>query len=362
MKILHVVENLNRGGLERVVLNLIECQIREGHDCKVICIFEEGFLVEEARNYGAEVVALKKIRGLNYRLILRFREQIIEFCPNVIHTHNPIPNYYTALSCIGLNIPLINTRHGMGRGSYSWKGEFLYRLSLLKTAKCVAVCEAAFKSFIKSGIFPKNRSLVITNGIKTEIFYKSNNNRSDLLLNHKCKSNAVILGAVGRLNHVKDYLTMLEAIKIIFQKMQHVYLFIVGDGMQRSLLEKFICENGLDKNVVLLGDQDNVPYYLSAFDIFIMSSKTEGYSMALLEAAASSLPSVVTDVGGNKEIVQDERTGYLVPPNNAEALASRILELISNGKIDEMGSASKSWVDQNGDINIMAKAYHKCYM
>lgn len=361
MKILHVVENLNRGGLERVVLNLVEYQLSIGDVCKIVCVYEEGILVDEARSFGIEVVALHKKNGFDIRLISDFRTVINKFKPDVVHSHNPIPNYYSALALLGKKTPLINTRHGMGVDPYSWKRETLYRLSLFRTQKCIAVCDAAMNSFKERNIFPSTKSLVITNGIKTEKFYSSSENQLSFRSQFKIETSAIVLGTVGRLNHAKDYMTMLNAYNNVTKKVDNVYLVIIGGGELMPELEQFVIEHGLKGKVLLLGDQDDVPYYLSVFDVFVMSSKTEGYSMALLEAGAAGLPYVVTDVGGNCEIVQDAVTGYLTEAGKPEDLAAKIVELIDEDNIEKFGMASKEWAELNGSVASMGDAYRLCY-
>jgi glycosyltransferase involved in cell wall biosynthesis len=115
--------------------------------------------------------------------------------------------------------------------------------------------------------------------------------------------------------------------------------------------------------VHLLGDRGDVADLLRGFDLFVLSSRSEGYSIALLEACASALPIVATDVGGNAEIVQAERTGLLVRAGDPVALAAALRELLADRpRAREMGQAGLEWVRREGSLAAMAARYEHLYL
>jgi glycosyltransferase involved in cell wall biosynthesis len=169
MKILHVVENLNRGGLERVVIDLARLQAQHGHDIHVICIMDKGLLAPELENVNIEVVPLNKqnIGGLS--ALTKLRQKLKEIVPDVIHTHNPLANYFVALASIGISrINMVNTRHGMGQYWKSRKGKALFLFSQLRTRYVVAVCDLAREKFIESGQVIAAKAITLKNGINID--------------------------------------------------------------------------------------------------------------------------------------------------------------------------------------------------
>ena len=130
MKILHVVENLNLGGLETVLVNLVTHQVSHNDKCLVVCLFSEGVLAERLINIGVDVIALHKKNGMDFQVLGRIRQLVTRFVPDVIHTHNAICNHYVVMATLFLGHKIINTRHGMGEIHRNVKGELLYKLSI----------------------------------------------------------------------------------------------------------------------------------------------------------------------------------------------------------------------------------------
>jgi glycosyltransferase involved in cell wall biosynthesis len=137
---------------------------------------------------------------------------------------------------------------------------------------------------------------------------------------------------------------------------------LVGDGALRGELESHATALGLAGRVHFLGDRGDVPELLQGMEVFALSSLTEGYSIALLEACACALPIVATKVGGNGEIVRDGINGLLVAPSDVEALASAMLSLLRDApRCAAFGAAGRTWVLQEGSFRTMAQRYDDVY-
>jgi glycosyltransferase involved in cell wall biosynthesis len=127
-------------------------------------------------------------------------------------------------------------------------------------------------------------------------------------------------------------------------------------------LQKQVDQSGIADRIFLLGDRSDVRELLRGFDLFAMSSLTEGYSIALLEACAAGLPIVATDVGGNAEIVRDGINGMLVPARSEDALAEALIQLLNDPqRMAGMGKASRAWVLDEGSFTTMAARYDAVY-
>lgn len=363
MKITHVVENLERGGLERVVVDLATMQHQAGHDCKVVCLFGAGALAPELRRQGIPVHACGKGAGMDVRALLRLRSLLRTRRDGVVHTHNATVHYHAALALFGLApCRLLNTRHGMGAEDRSSRRERLYRLSMPLTDGVAAVCEAARDRFQSYGLRPPGGIEVVRNGIRVERFKPSSPAlREQLVAELGFARGTRLIGTVGRLNVVKDQANLIQALARL-QEQGDVALVLVGDGPLRSELERCAREAGVATRVRFLGDRDDVHRLLPGLDLFALPSRSEGYSIALLEAAASALPIVATDVGGNAEIVRHGVTGELAPPGDTEALASALSRVLADeAAAERMRIAARDWALREASLQSMARRYMDFY-
>jgi len=364
MNITHVVENLNRGGLERMVLELIKLQQQQGHNCQVVCVFERGSLAHELDERQVSVVVGGKRRGLDLRALARIRRAVRMQRTDVLHTHNAVAHYQGVLATLWLGIGrTITTRHGMGENSRSRRREWLFRRALIHTQTVVTVCEAALRAAIRRGIVPAEKAAVIPNGIRLEDFQiTSSSAREQLGKTLGLVEGARIIGTVGRLNWAKDQAGLIRAFRKVCERVPDAVLVQVGDGELRAELQQCAIAEGVADHVRFLGDRSDVHELLQGFDIFALSSLSEGYSMALLEACAVALPIVATDVGGNGEIVHDGVTGLLVPPRDPAAMADALIALLEQPiRARALGDAARRWVEVEGSLESMAARYAVLY-
>lgn len=364
MNITHFVENLNRGGLERMVLELVKIQHGQGHRCQVVCLFEPGTQAHELDALGVPVSACGKRQGLDWQALGRARQLLRAHATEVLHTHNAVAHYQAVLAGCGLGMRhVINTRHGMGGNSRSGRREWLYRRALARTDVVVTVCEAAHHDAVARGIVPQRKVRVVPNGIHVESFRRASGDmRQRLRQTLGVSAQTRLLGSVGRLNWAKDQVGLIRAFRQVHDQQPDSALLLIGEGELRMKLQQCALAEGVASSVHFLGDRNDVHELLQGLDLFVLSSLSEGYSMALLEACAVALPIVATDVGGNREIVRDGSTGRLVPPSDPAALAAAMLALLQNPQqAATLGDAARTWVEQHGSLEAMAARYAGFY-
>jgi glycosyltransferase involved in cell wall biosynthesis len=364
VNITHFVENLNRGGLERMVLDLIRLQQGQGHRCQVVCLYEAGALAHELADAGIPLHACGKRRGLDLRALMRARRALREHATDVLHTHNAVAHYQAVLASRGLRLRrVINTRHGMGGNRRAARREWLYRRALGCTDTVVAVCEAARADAVARGIVPVAKARVVPNGIRVESFQPA----SMAMHARLCQALGLsattqVVGTVGRLNWTKDQDTLIRAFARVHAALPDTALVLIGDGELRVALEQRARDAGVAASVHFLGDRNDVCELLQGLDVFALSSVSEGYSMALLEACAVALPIVATDVGGNREIVQEGRTGRLLAAGDPAVLAELLLALLrAPVEARALGQAARAWVQDCGSLEAMAARYGALY-
>jgi len=364
MEVIHFVENLERGGLERTVIDLVAAQRDAGHACRVICLFEPGQLAEELVAQGVEVTACHKRQGLDWAAVRRARALLRRHPGAVLHTHNATAHYHAVLAAWGLPLArVINTRHSMGAANPASRKEWLYRRSMRLTDYVAGVCEAARQCFEDQGVRPRQGLLAVPNGIRLERFQPADAGaRAALAAELGWPADSRIIGTVGRLQPVKNQQVLLRAFAQLRATLPQAVLAVVGDGSLREPLERLAGELALGDAVRFLGDRGDVPRLLAGMEVFTLPSASEGYSIALLEASAAALPIVATDVGGNREIVHDGHTGRLVPAGDSAALAGALRALLAApAEAARMGRAGRDWVLAEGSFRTMALRYERLY-
>jgi glycosyltransferase involved in cell wall biosynthesis len=366
MKIVHVLSTLELGGMETMALALASFQQSQGHEVSVVAVYGKDELFATAQKMGLKPATLMKRPGKDFfTSIKKLRALFAERTPDVVHTHNLVTHYLSAAACfVNGNSLLLNTRHDMGQHlKRSARGDWLYRLAMRRSAFGVAVCEAARKAFVERSIIPHQKSRTIVNGIDLSSFSRRNDiSRQKLLSSLGIEGNPVVFGNVGRVNPVKDHETMLLAFAKQVSAGLNAVLVIAGDGANLNNVRNLISANNLENKVFLLGRRSDVAELLQSFDVFLQSSITEGYSLALVEAASSALPILATDVGGNSEIIQNGLNGYLVPSKDISAYSSAIKQLAESENIRHtLGANALRWSFDNGSISVMYERYLRLY-
>jgi sugar transferase (PEP-CTERM/EpsH1 system associated) len=207
----------------------------------------------------------------------------------------------------------------------------------------------------------QKRVVTIYNGVDTETFCPPIDKKK-MKQSLGMDPNTFIIGTVGRLDRVKNYQMLLRAMLSLKGFDFPCKLLFIGEGPERAGLEEFTGKNRL-ANVEFLGEKQNVSDYLKVFDLFVLTSLAEGMSNTILEAMAAGLPVVATRVGGNSEMIQDGRTGLLVPSDDHLSLTKAMAEYCGDRNLCmKHGQAARQRCEELYNINIMVKKYEKLYL
>ena len=332
---MQVVLSLRVGGLERVVLNLVQ-NVPEEFRSIVCCLEEPGDWAGEA----PRVVTLGKRPGIDGRLFWKIAHLARTEKVDVIHTHNSAAHLYGAIGGKLAGVKILHTEHGKNLGEEA-RAFRLNRWAARFTDLTVAVSEKIGREALNHEGVPADRLAVIANGICVGRF-----GLPRLAVGGR-------IGTVGRLVREKNYPLLLRAVTAI----PNAELIFVGDGPLREELER---EAG--PGVQFLGQRGNIAELLAGFDVFALSSRTEGMSIALLEAMAAACPIVVTAVGGNTELIQHEVTGLVVPPDDATALRAAIERLLTDRVLaNRLGTAAREIAHQRYSVSVMTQRYEELW-
>lgn len=360
LRILHVVDTLATGGLERFVTDLAIAQHRAGHAVRVFSVLRsEGFRAElEAA--GVPVVSGDKRPGLDLGVLRRLRA--VARSVDVVHSHNFVPNYYAALALLGASSALVNTCHNMGSRLVARRLRWLYRASLARTRAVVAVGAQVRERLVADGIVPARLAGMVRNGVPMARFDDGRGRRAAARARLGLPADALVVGCVGRLVALKNHALLLAQLPALAARLPTLRLVLLGDGPLRDALSSQARDLGLDARVLLAGARADVADLLPAFDVFALPSRTEGLSIALIEACATGLAVVASAVGGNVEIVDDDHTGLLVPADDGPALAAALARLLGDATLRErLGAAALAWVAANASIDAAVRGYDGVY-
>lgn len=361
IRIMYVILGLETGGLEKIVFNLISSLNKDKYLLYICCLDKLGSLSSRLVSRGIKVVLVKRKPGIDlvlpFRLASLFKKEKIR----IVHPHNECAYFYGLLGAKLARVPIvIYTEHS--RPTPDTKRLMIMRKILsLATDKIVTVSDSLKKKLTIYEKISPHRIKVIVNGADSKIFSPKNNGskmKKELGLNYS----DLILGIVARLYPEKNHRCLLSAFSYVVKEIPNVKLIIVGDGEMKGELEKLTLDLKLDKNVIFLGNREDVPEILSIFDIFILPSLREGLPLSLIEAMAMAKPIVATNVGGNHELVRDSVNGLLVPSGDSKSLSTAIVSLLRDKKrMQIMGEAGRRFFEQNYTLDRMVKNYEDIY-
>lgn len=364
MRLLHIVDSLEFGGLERVVTDLAIEQRRQGHQVAVFSLLATEGFAPELRQAGVDVVLGHKQGTADLRMLGRLRRLMRERNIELVHAHNFVPNYHAAAATLGMwrKPVIVGTCHDMGTRLSNGRLRMYYRWSLRHTAGLAMVGKQVHDRFVQEGYVPEAKAVTVLNGIPVQRFRWSDERRARARERLGVAPDTVLIGAVGRLVGLKNHRLLIEQMPALLQHCPNTRLVIIGGGPLQDELQQLIERLGLQGSVQLLGQRTDVADLTVGFDVFAMPSLTEGLSIALLEACATRLAIVATAVGGNPELIRDGETGLLVPPADGPALLAALKRLAGDAPARvHMGEAAAEWVTRHASVEMLAQAYEGFY-
>jgi glycosyltransferase involved in cell wall biosynthesis len=271
--------------------------------------------------------------------------------PAVLHAHDPHGVAMAALALsMGVNAPapaLVASR----RVDFHLKTNSFSRWKYRQVDAFIAASDAIRRMLIGDGV-PADRAVTVHEGIDVEhvLAAPSVNVHEAFWLPH----HAPVVGAIGALVPHKGHRHLVEAARLVLREIPDVRFVILGEGELRDPLERLVRDYGLERHVLLPGFRTDVLGCLKAFDVFAMSSVTEGLGTSLLDAMACSRAIVASRTGGIPEIVEHDVNGLLVPPRDDRALAAAIVKLLSSESLrDRLGRTGFSTVSQRFTVDRM---------
>ncbi len=336
MNVLHVIDSGGLYGAEMMLLHLAKAQITLGI-APVICSIGDPHIAHKelegaAGALGIPVHRVRMRRGMNFAGALGILQYAKRHGFDVLHSHGYKGNILFGLvPAYVRNIPLVSTLHGWTATG----GERALRLyeridqASLRFHDAVVAVSAQMLEDRRIANVVRRRITVISNGIPAvaDAGTLEADGAGDLV---EFRKGAFTIGAIGRLSPEKAYHHLLEAMAILCSEGRNIRLVIIGEGPERARLEAQAVRLGLQDSVRLAGYRRRAERYLNLFDVFVISSLTEGLPVSLLEAARAKTPIVATSVGAIPGVFQDGLGAHLVQPSEPRLLARAIVKVMED--------------------------------
>jgi glycosyltransferase involved in cell wall biosynthesis len=339
-----MIETDGLGGAEMDVLNLAS-HIHDVAFESMVLVVGGGVITEILEQRGIPFRRLSFSRSYSYHFVNDIRIILDEYEVDIVQSHLARMNNYGMLAARAYGIPNIMTVHGTAEFSLR-KQRMFYRILGSMSTAVIAVSGSLKRTFCQETGVGTEKVTVIHNGIDAGQFRPSKD-KAAYRRDFNLPDDGFVLAAVGNIRAIKRYDLLLDALAIIIRTIPNTILIVAGadlEGRQKDLTAQ-TAERNLDSHVRFLGQVSDASTVYNAADVYVLSSESEGFSITTLEAMAASLPVVVTDCGGPTEIVDTDVNGFIVPNEDAEALAERVIRLHGNATLRaEMGQAGRQKV------------------
>lgn len=370
MKILHFISGGDTGGAKTHVLTLLENLRKSNIDVELLCIME-GIFTEEARELGIPVTIIPQTRRYDLSVNRKICDYINSSGCDMVHCHGARANYISLFIMHKVKVPMITTLHSDYKLDFkdNVRKQMFYTpinsFALRRFDHILCVTDA-FKNMLVERGFKKDRIEVIYNGIdfkpelevvEKEAFYDR--------LHIKYNPDKRYVGIAARLYAVKGVDVFLKAADVLSKRCENIDFIVLGDGDMWDYCESYVKENDLESRVHLAGQIMNsivMNSFYKYIDVNTLSSYSESFPYALLEGARMKKATVATAVGGIPEMIEDGKSGFLVPSGDYEAFADRLEELCNNDELrTKLGNEFYSRALDNFSVESMANTHINIY-
>jgi glycosyltransferase involved in cell wall biosynthesis len=366
IRVLEMIDKPFLGGGQRTVLLLARNLDRRKFEVSVASA-PAGPLVEELRKAGVRHHPLKLEKTLSFRILSDIRRVLEENAVEILHTHGGVAGLYGRLVARKSRVKVVHTLHGLHYLHY--RNPILRQayIDLEKrlgrsTDALVFVCRADWEKGKRLRLAPESKMHVIRNGVDLGLL-KPVAEAKKLKIGLGLQAAGPLVGTVARLHRQKGLTFLVQAASQIRSSFPGVKIVVVGGGPLRRELEQEAVRRGVGDVLLFLGERPNVPDLLNLFDVFVLPSLWEGLPYVLVEAAYLRKPIAATAVDGNPEVIEDGKTGLLIPPADASALAASVILLVKDKTLaGRLAKAARSAIPPRFGLKKMIQETQRLYL
>lgn len=360
IRILYLTTTSKLCGTEKMIFELFKGIDKDKFEIKVCTIKDDlkDQLLDRLRERNIKTACLKLDEKWKIWKIFGLCKIIKDFKPDILQSFLFFDNILARIFGKLMGVPMVVSGQRNVKIHSSYVRNLIDKYTLFLGDLIVSNTDSGKELLIQRGRLNPQKIKVIYNGIeiaKEQIFLQ----RKELLKEIKISEKVKIIGFIGRLQKQKGVKYLIDAMELLNDKMK-IYCVIIGEGRDRDDLEK----HARNKNICFLGWKNNALKYIKAFDIFVLPSLWEGMPNVLLEAMVCEVPVITTNVGGNTEIIEDGKTGFLIEPKNCQQLAKKIEYVlnISKKEKEKITKQAKKMVEERFSIKEMVKGFEKIYL
>lgn len=360
MNILYLTNHLNIGGITSYVLSLCKGLKKRGHNIYLA-------------SYGGDLLGVFKQEGVTYISIplntkkelspniliskMKLSNLAKQFAIDIIHSNSRTTQVLGCLLSLAIGIPHISTCHGF------FKARILRKIFPCWGKKVIAISESVKVHLMRDFRVKEENIRVVSNGIDVNRFKEEIKTQREQIKKGLGLSDGPVIGIVARLSEEKGHIYLIEAMRIVVDEIPKAQLLIVGDGRMKETLVNLTKAKGLENNIFFLPSVRDTKIPLSVMDIFVLPSLKEGLGLALMEAMASGICVIGSDIGGIRSLIQDGYNGRLVKPMNSPALTNAIIELLQDeDRRESFGREAQTFISQNFSLEKMVLETERVYL
>jgi glycosyltransferase involved in cell wall biosynthesis len=357
MRIAHLINDLGFGGAEVIVASLAASQARQGHSVRIICTREIGpqpLSLDEVRSAGVSILEFHKGDGPDLGTLARFWRYLRDERIDVVHAHNHLVHHYGAIGGRVARTPaILNTLHGTASLQSSSKGtKAIFWCSGMLADRVVSVCSPVQSMLEKEFPLLRSKLRIVDNGIDLWRF---------LTVPRRTSGPGVTFGTMGRFEPVKGHKDLLLAFERVHRKHPTARLKLLGDGTLMQELQALTRELGVADSVEFRGYSLDTTGFLADLDVYVLSSRSEGLPLTLIEAMAAGLPVVGTAVGAVSEVLGRSTGQWVCPPASPELMAQAMEQALTCPSLRSVGDRNRAVAQQYYSLERMTRDYQHVY-
>lgn len=365
IKVAHLTFDMRIGGTEQVIMNLVTDPNSPDIEHRILCIESPlGPFGQRLLAQGMTIESWHRKPGFDRRLIKELRQYLRSNAIDILHCHQYTPWSYGTLAAIGLQTRVIFTEHGrFYPDSSSWKRRIINPVLAYFTDHITAISDATRHALTTFEFIPADRIQLIYNGIAPLTYATADHAQiAAYKVQYQLPDDCLVMGTIARMDPIKNHELMIQVCARINHLGIDCRLIIVGDGEHRAQIEHTIQNENITDKVILTGYKPEPKCFFGLFDVFLLTSFSEGTSMTLLEAMSLGIPSVVTDVGGNPEVITDNFSGLVVPSDDLTACTDAVLRIFkAPAKQQQFADNALIAFKQRFHVTVMHQSFNQIY-
>jgi glycosyltransferase involved in cell wall biosynthesis len=358
-KILHFINGLEIGGAENQLLRILP-ELEKYHENLVCCAQGRGPIGKLLEEKGIQVYYLDMKNIFDFFAAIRFGKIIKNCSPDILVTYLIHADLYGRVLGKLFQIKKIVSSKRGALLQWEWLS-FFDRLTKKLVDHYLIQTETARKEWMKKLNLPEKKFTIIPNGINIEKF-RCEINKEEKKKQLEIKENSTVITCISKLRRGKGHDILLKSFEKFYQYDNNAILLIVGDGEREEELKNSIVNFNSKNSIKFLSNRTDIAEILSISDIFTLPTEKEGMSNAIIEAMIMGVPIITTDIPANRDVLENKKTGILIPVNNIDSLTEKIKILMADKFLwEKMSQDSKIEAEKKFDVQVVAKKFAEFY-